>query len=344
MITNKCSKILVVCMFLCGLFFGCKTQYNYIRFNTEPNLPSENIAFLACDSEYANINDPLISLMNLSAQRINDKVFIPSSLRSGMGFRDTGWSGIIELIPGKYEICTDLRFKSFESGYYYNTNECQTAIVNAQAGHTYVVSPVIDLEKNSWYPIISDITQDTSSVKQWIDDRVAVEFRANNQSNPNHNHQSVKSAVIAPDAASMGKNSSEKATSPSINVKNVSRPGQKPKSGDFLLATQMLDDGSTFEIKFPYDPTQRHKRVYGSSLSFSEYVVFYSKDGQMVNSIYKYVNGKTKNGSVFGLQKVGSHELVVYDMSPSRKAKACYIQGKDGIYTQTENRDIKLGS
>jgi hypothetical protein len=230
-------------------------------------------------------------------------------------------------MPGMYDICVDLRYTTFGAGAFYYNNECISVKFEAQAGHTYLLSPNIDIRTHEWSPVLEDLTTATSSVKQWIDKRVSAESGSDN---------------ATPDAANQGSHTITNNSLLAIKVSNVSNPGQRPSPEDWLLATQTLEDGSTFELDFRFDPTKRHSRVYGKGLSFSEYLILYSKDGQQVEDIYEFVvgastdKGRINNGLV--LQKVGSNILHVIDYSAPRGGTDIYIQEKNGNYRFKESK------
>ena len=117
-----------------------------------------------------------------------------------------------------------------------HSTDCVPVMFEAQAGHTYVVSPEINLVNQLWKPVINDITESTDSIKQWIDERVAAELGAPTTNISNH--------PLIKDSSSP------------IKVSNISNPGQRPRPEDWLLATQTLEDGSSFELKFRFDPTK----------------------------------------------------------------------------------------
>jgi hypothetical protein len=82
------------------------------------------------------------------------------------------WAGVIELLPGKYEICAGY-YDTIGSTIYYST-ECVKVGLNAEAGKTYIISPVIDFDKGkwTWHPIITDISEEQSTRKEWIDNYI----------------------------------------------------------------------------------------------------------------------------------------------------------------------------
>jgi hypothetical protein len=328
MISKRITLFLAACIFLSCFLSGCITTIydDYNQFNTDPSVPKEKIALLACDPVYADINDPWIQLTYFNIVRINGrKTVLPGN--PGLGFPATGWSGITELMPGMYDICVDLRYTTFGAGAFYYNNECISVKFEAQAGHTYLLSPNIDIRTHEWSPVLEDLTTATSSVKQWIDKRVSAESGSDN---------------ATPDAANQGSHTITNNSLLAIKVSNVSNPGQRPSPEDWLLATQTLEDGSTFELDFRFDPTKRHSRVYGKGLSFSEYLILYSKDGQQVEDIYEFVvgastdKGRINNGLV--LQKVGSNILHVIDYSAPRGGTDIYIQEKNGNYRFKESK------
>lgn len=131
----------------CIMLISCSAIVGYDKFYSGSSLPREQIAILTHPKPYSRV---------IQIWEIN-----------GVG---DYWSGVIELLPGNYKICAG--YADMKGSTVYRSKECVYVGFDAKPGHTYVISPVINQADMTWYPIITDITNEQIDRKQWIDDYV----------------------------------------------------------------------------------------------------------------------------------------------------------------------------